>query len=248
MTTTEVSSPWLRRLGDGGATGRLVFFPPAGGNASAAWPLTSAVPAGWSVYGVQYPGRGPRLLDEPSASIRVLAAACVPAIAPDHRRTVLFGHSFGATVAYEVAHLLEADGHPAAGLVVAGSSAPHRRHDWMPEGALDDDALLEFLRGRGGTPADLLANDELMRLALPALRVDLGMAQTYVDDHGGGLATPVAAVGGRRDPAVSEAELRSWSAVTGTWLGDVYSDGDHFFYVQDTELIGAVLRRNWEMS
>jgi surfactin synthase thioesterase subunit len=267
---TKTDSPdmrWLRRLrgpahaadaadaGRADGTGRLVFFPAAGSNAASAWALTAAVPAGWSVWGVQYPARGPRLLEPAARSVREIAATCLPTVAVEHDRTVLFGHSFGALVAYDMAQMLEQAGMPAAGLVVAGSSAPAQAPEALRAAAggsagarvdeLSDAALIAFLTGRGGTPPHLLANDELMRLALPALRADLALGQSYVDDHGRRLGTAILALGGRRDPSVSSDQLCSWQHRTNAWLGQALSEGGHFFYLQDSALISAALHRYW---
>jgi surfactin synthase thioesterase subunit len=241
------STRWLHRLREANdpAGRRLVFFPPAGSNASAAWPLTEGAPGEWSVYGVQYPARGPRLRDAPAASIRELATACLPDLFDDADRTVLFGHSFGALVAYDVAHLLAGKGRPAAGLLVAGSSAPAVAVASMPEEGLADEELVAFLSRRGGTPAHLLADEELMLLTLPALRADLAIGRAYVDDHAARLPTGIAAVRGHHDTAVTGQRLESWRELTGSWLGSECVAGDHFSWLRDPVLMSGVLNRHW---
>jgi surfactin synthase thioesterase subunit len=241
------SARWLHRLRDADGH-RLVFFPPAGSNASAGWPLTATVPPEWSVWGVQYPGRGPRLREAPSASIREMATACLPELLATADRTVLFGHSFGALMAYDVAHLLADAGRPVAGLLVAGSSSPALAVASMPEDGLGDDELVGFLARRGGTPAHLLADDELMRLALPALRSDFAAGRAYVDDHDHPLRTGIAAIGGACDPAVTEHHLDTWRSLTDSWLGSVVVPGDHFSWLRDEALMADVLDRHWPVG
>jgi surfactin synthase thioesterase subunit len=242
--------PWLRRLrdADGVPEGRLVFFPPAGGNASAAAALAPAVPDTWSLWGVQYPARGPRLQEPQASSLRGMAHGCSSVLAEDALPAVLFGHSFGALVAYDVAQLLERRDRDPAGLLVAGSSAPGPASDQRAggqAGELTDATLIAFLRDRGGTAPDLLVDEELMQLVLPALRTDLTLARGYRDDHGRRLRAPVLALGGRGDLTVSKGQLEGWRHLTDSWLGLVRSKGGHFFHVQDTALISAVLREHW---
>jgi surfactin synthase thioesterase subunit len=241
------SARWLHQLREANTPSgrRLVFFPPAGSNASAAWPLTEGVPAEWSVHGVQYPARGARLREAPAGSIREMAAACLPDLLPDAGRTVLFGHSFGALVAYDVAHLLADKGRPAAGLLVAGSSAPAVAVASMPEEGLSDEQLCAFLSRRGGTPSHLLADEELMQLTLPALRADLAIGRAYVDDHPGRLPTGIAAVSGQQDTAVTAQRLETWRELTGSWLGSERVAGDHFSWLRDPVLMAGVLNRHW---
>jgi pyochelin biosynthesis protein PchC len=241
------SSLWLHRLRDADRSDgmRLLLFPPGGSNASAAWPLTATVPAEWSVWAVQYPARGPRLREPQPRSIREMATACQEAVLPDAPRTVLFGHSFGALVAYDLAQLLAARGCPAAGLLVAGSSAPVAGVAREYPEELDDATLIAFLDGRGGTPAELLANEELMALTLPALRVDMENARLYVDDHGRRLTTETLAVGARHDPVVLPEQMHTWREVTDRWLGCEMTDGNHFSFLRDSSAIAGILRRHW---
>ncbi len=242
----DVTSPWLRPVRSGGRSdvGQVLFFPPAGGNASEAWTLESAIPDEWALWGVQYPGRGPRLREPSAKSIRELAEACLPAVLAKPGLIVLFGHSFGAFVAYELAWLLEHRGRQVR-LLVAGSSAPGAVVPERPGAEWTDERLIDFLARRGGTSGELLVDDELMRLTLVALRTDLTLAASYVDDWGGRLATGIAALGGRRDPAVTVRQLATWRERTTSWLGVALCDGDHFFYRQDRIHIAVLLNRHW---
>lgn len=235
-------SPWLHEV-RAGTGGRLVFFPPAGSSASAGWALLDAVPADWSLWSVQYPGRGPRLREPMAASVREIAEGCLPDLLDAAGRTVLFGHSFGAYTAYDTAQLLAARGRPAAGLLVAGISAPGMFSTMLSE--LSDELLIASLRRQGGTAPELLGDDELMELVLPALRADLRLGGEYVDDHGRRLRIPTAGLGGRDDATLSPEQLRTWRHVTDRWLGDRIGAGDHFFYLKDGSLIGETLRRHW---
>src|SRR5690606_39619284 len=89
------------------------------------------------------------------------SAELVPALQPLlDRPYVLFGHSMGAMVAYEVAQRLR----PAPGMVfVSGRRVPGgtgERH------LLGDRDLLGVVNGLGGTPSALLDSPELAALFL----------------------------------------------------------------------------------
>jgi surfactin synthase thioesterase subunit len=252
VTAAATGAPrWLQRLHESpGATGRLLVFPAAGAHASTAHSMAAAAPAGWVVWSVQYPGRGPRLREAPAGSVRDITAACLPALladpVPPAGRTVLFGHSFGAIVAYDLARLMEASGHPAAGLVVAGGSAPGPSPDAAVPGLPDpgsDADLVAFLGRRGGTAAHLLADEELMALAVAALRIDLSLARAYTDEQPGRLSTAILAVGGRSDRAVTATQLTTWRTRTDRWLGLELVDGGHFFHQERPDFLGRVLHR-----
>jgi pyochelin biosynthesis protein PchC len=240
------SSHWLHeaRPGTGSERCRLVFFPPAGGSASAAWELADALPADWSVWGVQYPGRGPRLREPLAGSIREIAEACLPGLRTDASTTVLFGHSFGAFVAYDVAQLLQKQGLVVAGLLVAGVPAPNAWHA-EPVSGLTDEALAASLVHLGGTSPDLAADDELLELVLPALRADLDLGRSYVDDYSEPLAAGIYGLTGQADQMMTIEMLLTWRHRTSRWLGYATGDGGHFFYLQERGLLADVLTRQW---
>ena len=47
-------------------------------------------------------------------------------------------------------------------------------------GALTDDDFLKWMTSIGGTPPELLANPEVLKLFLPALKADLHVVESYV--------------------------------------------------------------------
>jgi pyochelin biosynthesis protein PchC len=240
------STLWLHRMRDGDTP--FVFFPPAGSSGSSGQALADALAGNWSAWSVQYPARGPRLREPPATSIRAIAEACLASIAEDARQAVLFGHSFGAYVAYDVAQLLEEAGCPAAGLVVAGIPAPGTSLAGLSPDDLGKKSLVAALGRQGGTDPHLLADEELMDMILPALRADLTLSREYVDDHGRRMSTSVAGLGGRNDRVVTAEDLGSWQNVTDSWLGCEMADGDHFFYLQDPAPVAAIVNHHWPLA
>jgi surfactin synthase thioesterase subunit len=240
------ASSWLQpvRVPDPDADA-LVFFPPAGASASAGWALEPLVPPGWSLWSVQYPGRGARLGEPFAGSIREMASACLHAVPEGAGRLVLFGHSFGAYVAYDAAHLLEVHQRRLAGLVVAGIAAPGTSVGTGDPDRMTDAELMASLGRQGATSPELLADPEVMAMVLPALRADLRLARDYVDDYGRRLAAGLVVLCGSDDGLLTPDQLRSWRRVGRSWRGIEQGVGDHFFYLQDEGLLGAVLDRHW---
>ena len=222
----------------------LVFFPPAGSSASSGWPVAAAVAADWAVWSVQYPARGPRLGEPPAGSIREQALACLAPVLAASERPLLFGHSFGAYLAYDVAQLLERQGVGVTGLLVSGISAPGTLTD-IAEDRLSDESLMKMMFQQSGTPNELLANEELMAMVLPAMRADLALGRSYVDDHGRRLAAPLLAMGGRTDTMTAPERLRTWHAVTDRFLGVEIVEGDHFYYLDDPAMVANLLEAHW---
>ncbi|MFD7626286.1 thioesterase II family protein [Streptomyces sp. NPDC059851] len=130
---------------------RLVCFPHAGGSASFFHHWGKALPA-FEVHAVRYPGRADRVTEPHPADLLQLAREAADAI----RTTldgpiVLFGHSLGATAAFETARALRDAAAEPAHLFVSGSRAPHLPGtDITRRAARDDTGLLEVKCGCAG--------------------------------------------------------------------------------------------------
>jgi len=110
--------------------------------------------------------------ERPETAVGPVAEDIRAAISPFlDRPFVLFGHSVGALIAFELTRLLRRAGLPLPRrLVVSGRAAPQVRSERRPLHGLSDVALTEALRLMGGLPALMLAEPRLLRPFLPALR------------------------------------------------------------------------------
>jgi surfactin synthase thioesterase subunit len=233
------SDAWLRRYHpatDGAPT--LVCFPHAGGSASWFHPVSAALTPAVEVLSVQYPGRQDRR-DEPCAgSIEGLADAITEVLRPvAGPRTALFGHSMGAVLAFEVARRL--DRQPET-LFVSGRRAPCRPRPERLHLATDETVLAE-LRQLDGTDARLFADDELVRMIMPALRADYRVIETYVPDPDAAVDCPVVALVGAADPRTTPAEAEAWARhTTGRFDLHVFPGG-HFYLAAQRDQVLDVL-------
>ncbi|WP_058042270.1 thioesterase II family protein [Streptomyces roseifaciens] len=229
---------WIRTLGTAAADApRLLCLPHAGGSAGFFRPLAGELAARGAaeVLAVQYPGRQDRLAEPAFTSLHDCADALHAALGrevPDAagRPLVLFGHSMGAVLAFELALRLEASGGPGpAAVVVSGRRAPSVHREETPPG---DDELLDDIRAMHGTDARVLESAELLRLVLPALRADVRAALTHRPDPRAVVAAPVAAFTGASDPTTTVADATAWRAHTeGPFTLRVFAG--HHFYLGD---------------
>lgn len=92
-------------------------------------PVSRAL-TGVEVFPVQYPGRQNRRAEPCIDTVHGLAARVAEQVATLADRPIaLFGHSMGASVAFEVARLLEEDGIVLKHLFASGRRAPSRHRD-----------------------------------------------------------------------------------------------------------------------
>ncbi|WP_018216010.1 thioesterase II family protein [Salinispora vitiensis] len=146
----------------------------------------------------------------------------------------------GASLAFEIAQLMEPVA-PATHLFVSGRRAPsvtrnetvHRR---------DDAGLLAEVRALAGTNQKLLQDDEVMRMALPAIRGDYTAAETYKWVPDEPISCPVTALTGAADPKVTPDEVRAWERhTTGPFACHVLPGG-HFFLTDHAAFVIAKLQ------
>ena len=248
-----LSSAWLRlpeaRSPD--AATRLFCLAHAGGSAIAFRPWMAATPSDLEVIAVELPGHGDRILEPPMSDIGDLAVAIRSAMEPYlDRPYALYGHSMGGAVAVAVAQSLAADpGVPSPFTLAVGACAPasdYAESSWCLSPECSDEELIDWIRGVGGTPPDVLTAPRLLRLILRLMRADLAVLDSWWRTHQAtALPHPIRAIAGRNDAVVPAEDMISWQAETATDFSLTVVDGDHFFYPEATatvlELIAADL-------
>ncbi|QHA09869.1 alpha/beta fold hydrolase [Streptomyces broussonetiae] len=220
----------------------MVVLPHAGGSASFYHGWGAAFDEGTEVLVARYPGRHDRLTDPCVHSMDALADHVTGALLPCLDVPVtLFGHSMGASLAYEVTLRLQSEHsvRPAA-LHVSSRKAPHR----LTPRRLDeqgDEALIAELRRLGGTDTELLDDPDLRELVLPALRADFTVVGTYGPRDAAPVDCPVHAYVGDADPSMSAHDMESWADVAPRGFQLQVLPGGHFYLVDEHEaLVRAV--------
>lgn len=221
----------------------MYCFPFAGGSAAFYYEWGPALAPWIEVVPVQLPGRG-RLANLPHArDIREISFAIADAVAFDaDRPIVLFGHSMGAILAFEVACRLQESRVAVRHLVVTGRPAPHIRSPEVPVSDLGREGLVQVLRDYGATPEEVLADDELLDLALPTVRADFRMIERHSSLAATPLNCPLTAVGGTADPGVPADAIQAWGRYTAGPFDAYFLPGGHFFPVESGPALRTLLR------
>lgn len=211
----------------------LLCLPCAGASAMMYMRWRRLLPAWLSVVPVELPGRGSRLAESFVEDFDALVSRICDEQAPAMQgRFALFGHSMGALLASGVARRLQLTGRamPLA-LVVSGSPAPSQRDAGRFAGKTSDEHLVADLREQGGTPEEVFASPELMRMTLDALRADYGVCASFSRPPAPPLLLPVHVMAGRQDD-IEPTQIDAWAEEAGGVFTVDWFDGGHFFLRQ----------------
>lgn len=226
---------------------RLLCLPHAGGSAAFFHEWRSAFDDDVEVLVARYPGRHERLNDPLMTSMDDLADALASAVLRfTDTPLAIFGHSMGASLAYEVAlRLLQEHDVALTALMVSGRTPPHLADRTFPDPD-DADAVLDEVRRLGGTDAMLLEDPELADLILPAIFADFKVVAGYTPRATVALPFPVIAYLGDSDPDVDPATMSGWADAASTSFELKVFPGDHFYLVEQraelTRDMGSRLR------
>lgn len=210
---------------------RLFCFPYAGSGASVFRGWSAEIAAGIEVCPIQFPGRENRWGEPPFTRMSSLVEALAEALWPLlDTPFAFFGHSMGALIGFELArHLRRKGGKEAAHLIASGARAPQLPDPDEPIHHLPDAALIERLLKLRGIPGEVLGNDDLMKLLLPALRADLELCEMYRYTDEEPLNCRVSAYAGRHDQKAPSEDVAAWGAQTANEFSLRVFPGDHFF-------------------
>lgn len=216
-----------------GAALRLFLFHHAGGSHLVYRDWATRFPADWEVRLLDAPGRG-RLSDLPactSAEQLVDFFHDEIVLAMD-RPFAFFGHSMGGLVAYELANRLAAEGLPQpVWMGLSARGAPSPQGEPLNRHLLPDAELRRAVAAMGGTPAEILADEELWQTFEPVIRGDLRLVETWRPRPGTPpLRVPLSVFGGTQDVVVSRERLAAWSAHAERFQGLHLYPGDHFYF------------------
>jgi surfactin synthase thioesterase subunit len=185
---------------------------------------------------VQLPGREERFLESPCDDLDALVGECVEQVqkVADDGPFAIFGHSFGALLAYEsTVRLLTRTRHRPVRLFVSGSGGP-----WAPRKRLGlaeagDAEFVQRLSEHIGYEHPALGDPELRDLLLPVVRADLKVVDEYVPTRREPIPVPITVLRGRDDAMVTREQADEWKAIAAGEFERIDIDGGHMYFSED---------------
>ena len=146
----------------------------------------------------------------------------------------IYGHSLGALFAYELCKEIEASSFKNPDHVfLASSKSPIHSMEY------DLSNLRKILEDYGGTPREVLDDEEIFDYFKPILLNDFGLYNDYCFEKTGKLNVKVTILYGTRDSSIDIKEVSDWETLFLLPIDLVAIDGDHFFINDDK---GEVLK------
>jgi surfactin synthase thioesterase subunit len=153
-----------------------------------------------------------------------------------------FGHSLGAMVVFALTRELRRQTKRLPILLaVSGYPAPQLHRDRPHVAHLPHDEFVATLREHFDVTPQLLDDPVMAEMALPILRADLAVVETYVYREEPPLDLPLAAFGGIGDPEASEEQIRAWQAQSTRPVRVRMFPGGHFFVNSERDVVVAEL-------
>ncbi|MFJ5034443.1 thioesterase II family protein [Streptomyces sp. NPDC088560] len=215
----------------------LVCLPFCGGGAGAYMGWASAMPPGTDLAAVCYPGRDGRYMEEYAHDWDALAEDAIAALTSlTERPYVLFGHSLGGLLAFDVTVRLRKRGAPAPrSLVLSAVGAPRpglSARDMFPGTPWvesSDEELVEWMQTFGILPDYALDDSELKDMAVEIMRADLRVRDSYECSEEVTIDLPVLLLTGEEDTVIPPDAGQQWKKVA---VGEFQHDllpGAHFY-------------------
>ncbi|OKH56763.1 hypothetical protein NIES2130_23405 [Scytonema sp. HK-05] len=218
---------------------RLFCFPYAGGSPTMFRSWLNRLPESIEIVAVRLPGRDARIKEPAFSEWSALLNAMELALAPYFdNRFAFFGHSLGASLAYELAQRLHnQEKIPLTQLLISGCQCPHLRRRKPPMHHLPRQEFLERLREMNGTPSEVLKDKVLMALLEPTLRADIKLAETWEGTTRQPLNVPITAFSGLMDDVAPPPDMQDWKRYTNAEFSFYTLPGNHFFVHTSEEML-----------
>jgi len=194
---------------------------------------------------VNLPGRSPRASEPSFVNLFDLSQAVGKGILPHcDKPFAVFGHSFGAMLAFEVARYLRRQHlNGPVHLFVSGRRAPQVPDEDPPTYNLPRDAFIQELKRINGTPKEVLEHDELVEMFLPMIQADFQACQTYEFTPEPPLDCGITAFCGLTDDEETRERVEPWREQTTRSFSLLELPGDHFFIHSSEDLLLQTMDR-----
>ena len=224
---------------------KLFCFPYAGGASNAFLPWKPLLAPELELDLLELAGRGRRLSDSLYETLDQAVDDLYPTIiqAAGESPFILFGHSMGALIAYELAVKLKTAGHKGPDhIFFSGLRAPHLHWEEKSIYHLNDAEFTKEILELGGTATDIFQYPQLAKIYMPILRADFKITNTYSYIEHEPLDCDFTVIYGDQEFA-PPTDIEAWRTYTTGKCRIIPFPGGHFFINEHREQIITLLNK-----
>lgn len=226
-----------------------MFIPHAGGSASAFQHWCNSLDPRLNAFGIQYPGRGPRISEPTLASIDEIVRPISRFLETIEGPLVVVGHSLGAVIGFDVLSNRSATLPNVRAFVASSAREPFAEPifggpDYVPSG----EPLIRLMMSWGGLPKEITDNPDLADVLLSPVSSDLKLLEQRLVDASQSMSPrakidcPLLVFYGELDPIVSSQDANGWaSACTSDEVTISCLAGGHFHSDDDVRNIAVTI-------
>lgn len=217
----------------------LMCFHFAGGSSQSFYPWKQTFKGVLDLYAFELPGRNRRYKEAFAPSILEAAENFATAYVNfGIEKSVFYGHSLGAILAYETVRILHRRGFEGPDrIIISSRSGPVNFPVCIGLPELSDVAIRKYLHDLQGTKSEVLKNPLLMEMIIPIIKADLEIIYGYHHQKLPLLDIPIDVIGGIDDKHCPFESLIDWKRTTTNNFNLQMIPGGHFAPIAHPNII-----------
>ncbi|NXW65971.1 SAST synthase, partial [Eurystomus gularis] len=223
---------------------RLICYPWSGGGTFRLAQWGKLFSSSIEVFSIAIPGRESRIKEPFAKDMTTLVNEIASALLKEFQEKpfAFFGHSFGSYISFAVAlHLKEKYGLEPMHLFVSGAHAPNSEEFNAIKSISiydkEDEDILKEIQNLGGTPPELLENEDIKKHVILTYREDFRLLQTSFFEKAEGnipFSCDITCFNGTEDKSYN---LEGWRNLTSGDISFHKLPGHHFFLLEPSNEI-----------
>ncbi|MCR3758494.1 thioesterase [Clostridium felsineum] len=211
---------------------KLFCLPYAGGSKTIYYKLKNAINSNIQLEPIELKGRGSRydegFYTDFEDAVNDIYLKIKNKIIDDEY--AIFGYSMGSLLAFELYYkIVENGGKIPKHIFFSGYKAPHCAREKEPIHNLPDAGFMDEVIKLGGTPIEVVENDELCKIVIPILKNDFRILELYkYKKKSNPIECDITILSGSKDTLTFE-ELDGWKMHSAKNTKILIFEGNHFF-------------------
>lgn len=223
---------------------KVICLPHAGGMASSYVGLKRSAAEYMDFRLVELAGRGSRTCEPLYETLEQAVEDIYEQIKNEIEESdyVLFGHSMGSWLAYELYYKIKSMGSRLPlHLFFSGNTPPAANNNTREFDKMSDKEFIDYIVENGQTSREMFEIEELRDIFLPVLKSDYRILENYkLLDGRERINENITVLGGLSDNMIS-GKLEDWGKMTDKKCSIHYFEGDHFYLFQKAEEIVDII-------